>query len=110
VELGDEAIEGIDRAAVGLAEAHARTPAVPCRVAAPPAHRTAAVPLETLLSVDHDLFPVHVFRIACRRAASRPVGAENLCHQAIFVDYATSAVMPPDPEMIQVGDAVWQRP
>jgi hypothetical protein len=27
-------------------------------------------------------------------------GAENLCHQAIFVDDATRAVMPLDPEMI----------
>jgi hypothetical protein len=38
------------------------------------------------------------------------VGAENLCHQAIFVDDATRAVMPPDLGMIQVGDAIWQRP
>jgi len=38
------------------------------------------------------------------------VGAENLCHQAIFVDDATRAVMPPDPEMIQVGDAIWRGP
>jgi putative transposase len=37
-------------------------------------------------------------------------GCRNLCHQAIFVDDATRAVMPPDPEMIQVGDAIWQRP
>src|SRR5215467_8243065 len=44
------------------------------------------------------------------RMCSAAVGAENLCHQAIFVDDATRAVMPPDPEMIQVGDAVWQRP
>src|SRR5260370_18251517 len=43
-------------------------------------------------------------------ATTHPVGAENLCHQAIFVDDATRAVMPPDPEMIQVGDAIWQRP
>jgi hypothetical protein len=28
------------------------------------------------------------------------VGADNLCHQAIFVDHATSAVTPPDPEMV----------
>jgi hypothetical protein len=35
------------------------------------------------------------------------VGAENLCHEAIFVDDATRAVMPPDPEMIQVGDVIW---
>ena len=27
-------------------------------------------------------------------------GAENLCHQAIFVGDATHAVMPPDPEML----------
>jgi hypothetical protein len=26
------------------------------------------------------------------------------------VDDATHAVMAPDPEMIQVGDAIWQRP
>jgi hypothetical protein len=26
------------------------------------------------------------------------------------VDDATRAVMPPDPEMIQVGDVIWQRP
>jgi transcriptional regulator with XRE-family HTH domain len=38
------------------------------------------------------------------------VGADNLCHQAVFVDDATYAVVPPDPEMIQVGDAIWQRP
>ena len=37
------------------------------------------------------------------------MGADNLCHQAIFVDDATHAVMPPDPEMIQAGDAIWQR-
>jgi hypothetical protein len=33
------------------------------------------------------------------------VRAENLCHQAIFVDDAICAVMPPDSEMIQVGEA-----
>jgi len=26
------------------------------------------------------------------------------------VDDATSAIMPPDPEMIQVGDAIWPGP
>src|SRR5689334_15751418 len=41
---------------------------------------------------------------------AKTVGAENLCHQAIFVDDATRAVVAPDPEMIQVGDAVWQGP
>ena len=28
------------------------------------------------------------------------VGAENLCHQAIFVDHASSAVAPPDAEVV----------
>jgi hypothetical protein len=37
------------------------------------------------------------------------VGADNLYHQAIFLDDATRTVMPPDPEMIQVGDDIWQR-
>ncbi len=37
------------------------------------------------------------------RSETQPVGAENLCGQAIFVDDATRAVMPPDREMIQVG-------
>ena len=36
------------------------------------------------------------------------IGAENLCHQAIFVDDTTRAVAPPDPEVIEVGDAIWQ--
>ena len=31
----------------------------------------------------------------------RAVGAENLCHQAIFMDHATSAVTPLDPELVQ---------
>jgi hypothetical protein len=38
------------------------------------------------------------------------LGVENLCHQAVFVDDAARAVVAPDPEMIQVGDAIWQRP
>jgi len=37
------------------------------------------------------------------------VGAENLCHQAIFMNNAADAVTPLNPEMIQVGDAVEQR-
>jgi hypothetical protein len=53
--------------------------------------------------------PVAAAKVAAGQAAGL-VGAENLCHQAIFVDDATRAVMPPDPEMIQVGDAIWQRP
>jgi hypothetical protein len=37
------------------------------------------------------------------------MGAENLCHQAIFVNHASCAVAPLDPEMVQVGDSVGQR-
>ena len=37
-----------------------------------------------------------------------PVGAENLCHQVIFVEDAASAVTPLDPEMIQVSTVVGQ--
>ncbi|MGH3402547.1 MAG: hypothetical protein ACRDRJ_08575 [Streptosporangiaceae bacterium] len=39
----------------------------------------------------------------------RPVGAENLCHQVIFVNHASCAITPLDPELIQFGDAVGQR-
>ena len=39
----------------------------------------------------------------------RPVGADNLCHQAIFMNHASGAVAPPDVEVVQVGDAIWQR-
>jgi hypothetical protein len=31
------------------------------------------------------------------------VGAENLCDQAVFVNYAADAILPLDPELIQVG-------
>ena len=37
------------------------------------------------------------------------MGAENLCHQAIFVNHASCAVTPLYPEMGQVDDAVGQR-
>ena len=38
-----------------------------------------------------------------------PVGAENLCHQAILMDHASDAVAPPDADVVQVGDIIWQR-
>jgi hypothetical protein len=38
----------------------------------------------------------------------RSCGAENLCHQAIFVNHASGAVAPPDAEVVQVGDVIWQ--
>ena len=37
--------------------------------------------------------------------AAEPAGAENLCHQAILVDHISGTVVPPDPELTQVGDA-----
>jgi hypothetical protein len=45
-------------------------------------------------------FPPGSWSIAC---------AENLCHQAIFMNHASGAVAPPDPEVVQVGDVIWQR-
>jgi hypothetical protein len=40
---------------------------------------------------------------------THPVGAENLCHQAILMDHASDAVAPPDADVVQVGDIIWQR-
>jgi hypothetical protein len=37
------------------------------------------------------------------------VGAENLCHQVIFVKDATSAITPLDPEMIQISNTAGQQ-
>jgi hypothetical protein len=37
------------------------------------------------------------------------VRAENLCHQAIFMDHASDAVSSPEAEVVQVSDAIWQR-
>ena len=37
------------------------------------------------------------------------VGAENLCHQAIFLNQASGAVTPLNPELIQVSDTIGQR-
>ena len=34
------------------------------------------------------------------------MGAENLCHQGILMNHASGTVAPPDPELIQVGDAI----
>jgi hypothetical protein len=45
---------------------------------------------------------------ACR-ALNQPVSAENLCHQAILMDHASGTITPPDPELIQVDDAIGQR-
>jgi hypothetical protein len=38
------------------------------------------------------------------------VGAENLRHQAIFVNHAPGAIPPLDPELIQIRDAVGELP
>jgi hypothetical protein len=37
------------------------------------------------------------------------VGAENLCHQAILVNYSSGTVAPEDPAVMQVRDAIGQR-
>jgi hypothetical protein len=37
------------------------------------------------------------------------VGAENLCHQEIFMNHTSGAVAPPDAEVLQVGDTIWQQ-
>jgi hypothetical protein len=42
-------------------------------------------------------------------AGHRPVGAENLCHQAIFMNHVSGAVAPEEAEVVQVGDAIGQR-
>jgi hypothetical protein len=34
------------------------------------------------------------------------VGAGNLCHQAVFMNYAACVVTPLDPELIEVGDVI----
>ena len=41
--------------------------------------------------------------------SSTPPARDNLCHQAIFMNHATGAVTPLDPEMAQVGNRVGQR-
>jgi hypothetical protein len=38
--------------------------------------------------------------VVCRPGGMMPVGAENLCHQAIFMNQAPCAVMLLDPELI----------
>jgi hypothetical protein len=38
------------------------------------------------------------------------VGADNLRHQAIFVNHAPGAIAPPDAELIQIRDAIEQLP
>ena len=44
-------------------------------------------------------------RVALQRVAQQPVGAENLCDQAILVNHAPGAVTPLDPELIEIGDS-----
>jgi hypothetical protein len=41
--------------------------------------------------------------LGVRAASGMPVGAENLCHQVIFVDHASGAVTPPDAEVVLWG-------
>ena len=44
-----------------------------------------------------------------RETRAGVVRAENLCHQAIFMDDASGAVAPQDTEVVQVGNAIWHR-
>ena len=37
------------------------------------------------------------------------VGAENLCHQAIFMDHSSGAVTSLDAEVVRTSDVIWQR-
>ena len=41
-----------------------------------------------------------------RGGCPQPVGADNLCHQAIFANDASGAIAPPKAEVVQVGDAI----
>jgi hypothetical protein len=50
-----------------------------------------------------------VLALASRRPLRPPVSADNSCHEAIFVNYASGTVAPTDAEVVQVGDAIWQR-
>jgi hypothetical protein len=38
-----------------------------------------------------------------------PVSADNLCHQAILMDHASGAVVPPDEKAVRACDAIRQR-
>ena len=52
---------------------------------------------------------VTVAELDARQIRRKPVGAENLCHQAIFMNHASGAVTPPDTEVVQVGNAIWRQ-
>jgi hypothetical protein len=64
-------------------------------------HVEAALPEVGPDTVGNDLRPGEDFVIA--------VGADNLCHQVIFMNHASGAVAPKDAETVQVCDAIWQR-
>ena len=56
------------------------------------------LPLTSAVLAAHLLGEVHI-----------GVGADNLCHQAIFMNHASGAVASPEAKVVQVGDAIWQR-
>ena len=63
--------------------------------------------LALFLRYSHDETTAESIGLAVLQVAGQaPVGAENLCHQAIFMNHAPCAVTPLDPELIQVCDAV----
>jgi Insertion element 4 transposase N-terminal len=89
--------------------------AVPSPKALRDRRRIGIVPVRRVLlqktASDPDLRVHRAFHAARWYSLITPpsCGAENLCHQAIFVNHAAEAVTPLNPEMIQVGDAVEQR-
>ena len=46
---------------------------------------------------------------ALRDSPSTVVEADNLCHQAIFMNHASGAVASPNVEVAYVDDIIWQR-
>jgi hypothetical protein len=62
------------------------------------------------LRVQHEIIIVAIaVSAAFNSSRYAPVGADNPCHQAIFMDHASGAVAPPDTEVVQVGDTILQR-
>ena len=71
-----------------------------------PAHCECQLSLWVTDLFDHPVvFPVFI----ASRSPDGAVGAENLCHQAIFMNHASGAVAPEDAEVVQVDDIIWQR-
>jgi transposase, IS5 family len=75
--------------------------------------RTARVRADTTVISANVAYPTDVGLLAKAvvklvRTVRRVVGAENLCHQAIFMNHASGAVTALDPELIEVDDSFGQ--